>query len=375
MTLEALEHYFDEISDPKDLLFPWRKKAWDHFLEIGLPRRKQEAFQYLPLQDLIFPPPSMQKNPIPEVPAPLLCLPLETAMRSYGVFLQNRLVQMLKEETDPFAVLNAALQKEGFFLYVPPKVQLEIPLEIHHLFFSNQMASPRIHLYVGKGSRLQIIRKTSGEGLSNAVFDVVLDESAELSFFDVQALSEKAHHLSAFRAKLKRDSRLYFTSLSEGASLSRTSLKVQLAEENSEAHLRGLSRLGQERQNHIHATVEHQAPNARSRQHFKAVLKDKSTYSFEGKILVRSAAQKTEAYQLSNVLLLSEEARANAKPNLEIFADDVKASHGATVGQLNKEELFYLRSRGLSLEEARQWLIDGFCREILDALPKEVLRG
>ena len=143
-------------------------------------------------------------------------------------------------------------------------------------------------------------------------------------------------------------------------------MKVHLAEENSEAQLYGLARLHGETESHIHATVEHIAPHTRSRQHFKSVLQDRSRVSFEGKIRVLPAAQKTEAYQLNNTLILSDAASANAKPNLEIFADDVKASHGATVGQLDQEQIFYFRSRGLGLEQSKALLIHGFCKEILD---------
>jgi Fe-S cluster assembly protein SufD len=119
--------------------------------------------------------------------------------------------------------------------------------------------------------------------------------------------------------------------------------------------------------------VEHIAPHTRSRQHFKAILRDRSRSSFEGKILVRPEAQKTQAYQLNNHLLLSEEALSFAKPNLEIFADDVKASHGATVSQLNEEELFYFRCRGFPLVVAQEMLAEGFCNEILHAAPNGIV--
>ena len=168
---------------------------------------------------------------------------------------------------------------------------------------------------------------------------------------------------------MKRDSRLHFLSVSRGAKLARTSIKVQLLEENCEALLQGLNVLDLDLQKHTHVLVEHVAPCCRSRQHFKGILRGKSRSSFEGKILVRPEAQKTEAYQLNNTLLLSDEAMGFAKPNLEIFADDVKASHGATVCQLNEEELFYCRSRGIPLPLAQETLAAGFCNEILNAAP------
>jgi Fe-S cluster assembly protein SufD len=367
-----LESYWADLLDPKDPLMQVRKKGWDRFAEIGLPRAKQEAFQYVSLKRLEFPQLAERKTisiePVEglafvdgffeeafsSVPAPLVCLPLDVAMRSYGLFLQNRLAKGLKEETDPFAALNGAFQGRGAFLYIPPKCKAALHLSHHST--GGEMASPRIHVYLGRGAELQL--KQTGSGFCNTVLDFVLDEGANLTFNDVQE-----GHLQAIRAVQKRDSKLKAVLL--GKKL-RTSIKVQLSEENAEVEIFGLCRNEQIEESHIHVNVEHIAPHTRSRQHFKSVLKDQSKFSFEGKILVRPEAQKTEAYQLNNNLILSDEAVANTKPNLEIFADDVKATHGATVGQLDAEQLFYLRSRGLSLNQARDWLIEGFCKEILD---------
>lgn len=278
-------------------------------------------------------------------------------MRSYGLFLQTRLAKGLKEETDPFAALNGAFHGRGAFLYLPPKCKAA--LHLTHLFVSEDFVSPRIHVYLGRHAELTLTQTSQGKSnFCNSALDFVLDEGARLAFHDRQE-----GQFQSIRATQKRDSKLKMVLL--GKQL-RTSLKVQLAEENSEAEVFGLACNSGSEESHVHASIEHVAPHTHSRQHFKAVLRDKSRFSFEGKILVRPAAQKTEAYQLNNNLILSDEAVANAKPNLEIFADDVKASHGATVGQLDEEQLFYLRSRGLSLEQAKEWLIEGFCKEILD---------
>lgn len=370
-----LESYWADLLDPKDPLFNVRKKSWDRFEEIGLPRAKQEAFKYLQLKKPTFPKLAARKQSaikpvqglvfvdgffeesLSQLPAPLVCLPLEEAMRSYALFLQNRLARFLKEETDPFAALNGAFQGRAAFLYVPP--QCKAALHLVQRFTSEEMATPRLHLYLGRNAELKLIHHSEGKsGFCNGVLDLVLDEGAQLHLSD-----SHEGDFQAIRAMLKRNSKITAVLLGK---MMRTSIKVQLAEENSEAELFGLARLEKEAESHVHATVEHSAPHTRSRQHFKSVLKDRSRFSFEGKIFVHSIAQKTEAYQLNNNLILSDEAAAYAKPNLEIFADDVKASHGATVGQLDAEQLFYLRSRGLSLGQAREWLIEGFCKEILD---------
>lgn len=369
-----LETYWADLLDPKDPLIAFRKKGWDRFEQIGLPRPKQEAFQYL-TKKLGFPSLSERKmhslapslgfvfvdgfyeDALSQIPAPMVCLPIDTAIRSYGLFLQSRLSKILSDETDPFAALNSAFQGRGAFLYVPPKCKAA--LQLHQIFTSDTLSSPRLHIFLGRHAELHLTQTSEGKtGFCNTVIDFVLDEGSKLTYCD----HSKAD-FQALRATIKRDALLKAVFLGECL---RHSINVQLAEENSEVELFGLCRLDQDNEAHIHATVEHIAPHTRSRQHFKSVLSDKSRFSFEGKIHVRPAAQKTEAYQLNNNLLLSDEASSNAKPNLEIFADDVKASHGATVGQLDEEQLFYLRSRGLSLAQARQWLIDGFCKEILD---------
>lgn len=400
----SLERHWQASLDPSESLFAWKKKAWDRFQEIGVPRLKQEAFQYLHLQKLAFPKKAEKKGVtaadiaphiLPEcrdsylvfvdgyydatlskVNAPLICLPLEEAMRSYGLFLQNRLSRALKEESDPFAALNGAFFGKGAFLYAPPKTQIAPPLQILHFFTGHEMASPRLQLYLGKGASLTIAETAFHRGLTfcNSACDVALDEGAEIFFCDLQEFPAASQAFHSFRATLKRDSRLKWLSATRGAKLARSSIQVQLTEENGEAELLGMSRLRGEAQSHFHVTVDHQAPNARSRQHFKGILRDRSRCSFEGKIAVRPIAQKTEAYQLNNNLLLSDEASANAKPNLEIFADDVKASHGATVSQLNEEELFYLRSRGLPLDAAKKWLAAGFLRELIERIPLPSIR-
>ncbi len=367
-----LKTLWADLLNPKDPLISMRQKNWERFEEIGLPKGKEEAFQYVN-KKFSFPRLAQRKvlNEVRSahllfvdgffeqgnVAAPLVCLPFEKAIRSYGLFLQTRLARILKEEKDPFALLNGAFQGMGAFLYIPPKCKAVLHLE--QMFTQQEMASPRFHIYLGRDAELELTQTSQGaSGFANSLIDFVLDQGSRLTFCD-----HAEGHFQAIRATLKRDSQLKTISLGKKV---RNSLRVELAEENSEVQLYGLSQLKGEEESHIHATVHHEAPHTRSKQHYKSVLREKSRFSFEGKIHVLPVAQKTEAYQLNNNLILSDEASANGKPNLEIFADDVKASHGATIGQLDEEQLFYLRSRGLSLEQSREWLIEGFCKEILD---------
>lgn len=368
-----LDQYWEELLDPQDPLLAYRKKGWDRFQTLGLPRLKQEAFQYV-RRNWVFPKLAERKTAstggsglvfvdgffeetLSQIPAPLVCVGLVKAIRTYGLFLQSRLALTLDRETDPFAALNGAFLGKGAFLYVPPKCKAA--LHLHHRYTEETLASPRLHVYVGRGAELRLVQETEGKsGFSNGVLDLVLDQGARCTYID-----RGASDLQALRVSLKRDSFMQAVLLSQTL---RTSVRMELLEENSEAKLFALARLQGEEERHLHAHMEHVAPHTRSRQHVKSVLKGKSRFSFEGKIYVHKEAQKTESYQLNNNLLLSDDAHAFAKPNLEIFADDVKASHGATVGQLNAEDLFYLRSRGLSKQLAEEWLIEGFCREIYE---------
>lgn len=378
--LDLLEEKFEERLASNDPLLSWKQKSWDRLLELGWPK-EAVSFKDLPFSKEPGSISFTSIHPYPlvfidgffdethsRIPPGIIALPLEQAIRPYGIFLQNRLTKALKEESDPFVLLNGAFQGRAVFLYVPPKIEAKITVEL--LFTKEEVASPRLMLYLGRGARLEIEMETRNPGISNAHFDAVLDLGAECVVKEISRKAPQGTRFQSIRASLKRDSRFAMHLYSEGAFLARTSLKVQLLEENSETLLQGLCKLGDQRQHQIYSQVEHLAPHTRSRQHFKAVLHDKSRFHFEGKIYVHPIAQKTESYQLSNNLLLSDEAFASCKPNLEVLADDVKASHGATIAQLNVEDLFYLRSRGLSLEEAKQCLIEGFCSELIHCLPK-----
>jgi Fe-S cluster assembly protein SufD len=378
----------------------WREKARDRFLEIGEPKPKQEAFQYLPFSLLKLtnnaPPPPLQ--PIdshrlaelehclvfmdgyfsPElscIPKDIVCLPLELAFQSYGLFLQNRWTRALKEEKDPFAALNAAEHGRGSFVYVPPNAKARI--HILHILTGDMLASPRLEITLGKHAELtlvQTVQSRHSHSCSNGAIDFTLDAGSKVRFLDMQLFEASARSFLSVKASLKRDARFEALSMTGGAAVVRSAFSVELTEENSSLSLQGLAMLTGSRGAHVHAFVDHAAPNCTSRQHFKAALSGESQSSFEGKIFVRPSAQKTMAYQLNNNLILSDLARSNSKPNLEIFADDVKASHGSTVTQLSPDELFYLRSRGLNEMEARSLLAHGFCRELIDAVEVDALK-
>lgn len=198
--------------------------------------------------------------------------------------------------------------------------------------------------------------------------EISLEESAQLDLLNLVD-GVGSWRFDTVRAVLKKSARFESLNLNFGIRRVRQSHRVWLKGENSQAELSGLWMLEKNQQGHTHTSIEHLAPHTRSMQHFRGVLNDYSQLSFIGKIRVEPQAQKTEAYQLNHNLILSQGACVNTKPNLEISADDVKASHGATVSQLDDNQLFYLSTRGMDRDAAKQLLIAGFCRQVIDKIP------
>lgn len=384
------------LSNTGDPLFRLRKQAWDRFLEKGLPDKKSETFQYIKLRKLF----AMELTPAkkeeidfqkwvypecknsylvfingifaPEVskqPLGMEILPLREAVFSFGTYLNNQWSRTLKEEQDPFALMNGALFSEGALVYVPPKKVFDTPLQI--LFITtapHTLAVPRVELFLGALSQLKVATShvaLQGNSFVNAFLNAQLEEGSSLSLTQVATEAPNLWIFDAVRAHVKQNASLATYMATSGSETIRFDYQVELAGENGQIHLNGLWMLKGTLEAHVHVLMKHLAPHCQSLQLFKGALAQNSRSSFEGKILVQKEAQKTDSFQLNNNLLLSDTAQANSKPNLEIFADDVKASHGATVGQLDPEELFYLATRGFEKNEAKAILTRAFLREVL----------
>lgn len=315
---------------------------------------------------------SSRYSRLSSLPSSVVALPLSEAYLSYKSFIQSRFEKSLKEETDPFAFLHLSLFQEGLFLYIPPKTSLERPLRVVQVVTGGQMYSaPRLHIVLGSCAVATVhatVVALEAAVWNHSWWDITLEEGASLfTHFSSPAL--EGWNFLSVRANLKKNGRWNSVSTTCGSSADRADYKASLLQEGSEANLYGLWTLDRGKQSHVRVFMDHQAPNCRSMQLFKGVLQPASRSSFEGKIYIHKEAQQTQAYQLNRHLLLGRGAVANSKPHLEIFADDVKASHGATTTQINPDHLFYLKSRGLSEQEAKQLLIEGFCKEILDLIP------
>ncbi len=271
--------------------------------------------------------------------------------------------------------LNAALMTDGAVLMLDDGVTLDRPL--HLIFLASGRATPaashlRNLIVAGRGSAATVIETYAaprgGDYWTNAVTDVALDAGATIRHVRLQGEGDEAIHLAATRVALARDSAYRAFSLVTGGRLSRNEIAVRIAGENAESRLSGVA-LGRARQ-HMDTTitVDHLAAAGRSEQHFRSVLADAAHGVFQGRITVHRDAQRTDAHQLNKNLLLSDDAAVDAKPELEINADDVKCSHGATVGAIDADALFYLRARGIDESLARRFLIESFVAEVVETL-------
>jgi Fe-S cluster assembly protein SufD len=282
---------------------------------------------------------------------------------------------------DPFTALNTALFHDGTWIRIPKGKIIEGPVEIVYVSTQQQQSGlihPRNLVQVGENSQVRIIENYIGQDetvyFNNAVTEIIVESNALVEHFKVQNESNRAVHISTIQVMQNKNSNYTSHSFSFGGMLVRNNLNTVLADEGSESTLNGLY-VGDGKQ-HIdnHTSIDHTRPHCNSHELYKGILDDSAHGVFNGKIFVRPAAQKTNAIQSNNCILLTDDATINTKPQLEIFADDVKCTHGATVGQLDEEAYFYMRSRGLDKEKARQMLIFAFAGDVIDRVALDPIR-
>jgi Fe-S cluster assembly protein SufD len=294
-----------------------------------------------------------------------------TLKRGDGV-LRSHLAHYVRFHEQPFAALNTAFVEDGALIVIPKGVVIEDPLylvfvaigEDHPLVFY-----PRNLIIAEPGSQVRIVESHIGLGgeayFSNAVTEIVGGEDASIEHCLLQRQGKNGFHVGAIEARLGRQCTLASHSITLAGSLVRNDAHVVLDGEGSECNLNGLYILEGEQHVDNHTEIEHCKPHTRSQELYKGILGGRARGVFNGKIFVHKDAQKTDARQTNKNLLLSENAMVNTKPQLEIYADDVKCSHGSTVGQLDRNALFYLRSRGIGLAEAQSLLSYAFASEVV----------
>jgi Fe-S cluster assembly protein SufD len=299
-----------------------------------------------------------------------------------GATVEAHLGRHAPTASSPFTALSTAFMREGGFVHVPANTDVTRPM---HLVFvttgeaAGSVSHPRNLIVIGPGARASVIESyvslaPAGTYWTNAVTEVVVGANAWLEHTRIQRESERAYHIGSTHVDQYRDSHYRSFSMAMGGALARHNLHVRLNDENIETLMYGLYLSRGEQVVDNHTAIYHDQPNCRSWEVYKGVLDDRSRAVFNGKVFVKPAAQKTDAKQTNRNLLLSDAAKVNTKPQLEIFADDVKCTHGATVGRLDQSALFYARSRGVPAEEAQRLLTYAFAAEVIEEVALEPVR-
>lgn len=281
---------------------------------------------------------------------------------------------------NPFVALNNAFMADGASIEVADGTEVEPPIHLLFLMAGGEPACfPRVRIEVGAGARVCVVETYRGvegaAGLTDTLTEIVAAEGAAVSHCKVQEESERAFHVGNLFIDLGRGSRVSAQSVSLGALLARHDVQVRLDAEEAAVSLDGLYLADGRRHVDHHTRIDHLKPHTVSREFYKGVLSEAGRGVFNGKVVVHPGAVKTDAEQSNKNLLLSANAEVDTKPELEIYADDVKCAHGATVGQLDANALFYLRSRGLGEETARRLLVHAFAADVLARVPIEGLRA
>ncbi len=360
-----------------------RGAAFQRFSATGLPTRKDEEWKYTSLRSLSEGELGLGKPGQLELArggaqAGLVVLPLREALAKKGDELKKMFATLSSLPDKTFGVLGDAFLADGIYIEVQKNVKVSEPLEINHAALADAVF-PRILVSLAEGAELQLVETYTSRGAAQTFVgqttDIVLAANAKLNHVRIVTEGDKALHISRGRAVLTKDSRLNSFCFTAGAKLTRNDFDVALTGAGAEVHLDGLYMAKGEQHVDNHTTIDHRVPDATSSQLYKGVLDGKSRAVFNGKVFVRQDAQRTNAYQMNRNLLLSSDAEIDTKPELQIDADDVKCSHGAAVGQLNQDQLFYLESRGLDKARAVALLSHAFANEALLKIEDEALRA
>ncbi len=298
---------------------------------------------------------------------------LASILRESPEEVEAHLARYVEAERLPFANLNTAFIEDGAVVRVSAGVRIPEPIHLVFLSTGNGGAAfvthPRNLILVGAGSECSVVEHYAGVGersyFSNPVTEVAVGENANLDHYRLQEESRAAHHVSTLEIRQESNSVLRTMSADLGGTLTRNDLNVVLGGEGADAALDGIFIASGEQLVDNHTRIEHAAPHCGSRELYKGILGGRSRGVFRGRIVVHPGAQKTDSEQTNNNLLLSDRALVNTKPQLEIYADEVKCTHGATIGQLDREALFYMRSRGIDEELARSILVYGFAEDLI----------
>lgn len=390
-----------------------RKSALDEFSKLSLPTQKDEEWKYTNISPLLknnFIPGektavdsnrikkflfdelehslmvfvnghfSVELSRLEELPKNVTISSLADEIKSNNPLIEKYFGKYASHENHVFTALSTAFTKDGAFIHVPDRKIVENAIHIIFLTTSNQklFTQPRNLFIAGKNSQVTIIEHYISDDdsiyFTNSVTEIVADENAIVDHIRLQEESKQAFHIARMEVDQEKSSNFTSHLISTGAELSRNDFNARFNAEGSECTLNGLFMIDGNQLFDAHTMIDHAKPHCVSHEHYKGILQDKSKGVFNGKVMVRPDAQKTNAFQENNTILLSDDAVMNTKPQLEIFADDVKCSHGATIGKLDQNAMFYLKSRGIGDEAAMAILIHAFASDVITSIKIPALR-
>jgi Fe-S cluster assembly protein SufD len=397
-----------------------RKAAFERFAELGFPTIRNEEWKYTsvapiartpfrPSADYLAPVGVRRSKDLNEatfadciplhfyngrivdelipsatLPAGVKVNSLAKALAASPAPLENYLARFVSYENQAFVALNTAFMEDGAYIEISKDVIVDKPIFINFVAGpSNEpiIYHPRNLIVVGQNSQATIFERYCSENacaedlyLTNAVTEIIAGENASVEHIKEQDEGRKAFHIATVQIQQERSSSVNTTSLAFGSVMAREDVIAVLDGPGAECTLNGLYVTTGTQHVDNHTTIDHAKPHCSSRELYKGVLNGKSTAVFNGKIVVRKDAQKTDSKQSNKNLLLAEGCVINTKPQLEIYADDVKCTHGATIGQIDAEAIFYLRSRGIALDEARTMLTLAFANDVIGKIKSEPLR-
>lgn len=361
METKFTEQFKEALKRPaSEDLRPLREEAFRFFEAIGFPTVKSEDWKYTNVAPI-----AKEDWKVASI-GPTLSSADERFGGLFGKFHFER---------NGFTALNQAFA-EIVTVTIPRETKVEEPIELSFAADDGAAIFPRVLIIAETGSKATIIETYASpqKSFTNAAVQIVVEDNANLTHYRVQKESADAFHVGTTEVTLRRGSFYNSTNINLGGLLSRHDIDLKFTGEGSEAFVDGLYMLNGSQHADTHSTIDHLVPNCTSHQSYKGVLNDKSRAVFNGKVFVRENAHGTDAQQSNKNLLLSNDARVDTKPQLEIFNDDVKCAHGATVGQLEEEELFYLLTRGLPENLARNLLTYGFAEEIINKIGIESIK-
>ena len=403
--LQSYRDAFDSIAAAAPRLQEVREHALERFLQRGFPGTRDEDWRYVNLRPLGRRRFSLAAPTASLDGAGIDRLALAGINGHRLVFIDGRLSRELSDgggmdglrlgpvdgttipapqagdDGSAFSDLSTAFLGEGCVIDIAAGCSLEKPLYLLFASTSSEqavMSHPRVMLKLGKAASASLVEHhvsvAEDENLFNIALDLELAAGAGLSHTRIQDASQRSFHIGRIAVDQQRDSRYQNHNIVLGGAIGRTDLEVRLRESGAEVLLNGLLMGHGKQQLDTHTRVDHLAPNTHSRETYRGVMDGSSRGVFNGKVIVHPDAQKIEAHQSSNNLLLSEKAEIDTKPELEIYADDVKCSHGATVGQLDNDAMFYLLTRGIDTETARGLLVFAFADDVVAQLPMGEVR-